>query len=102
MTYRQRLSATVRPEVLAAGRRAVSEGRAASLSEWVDSALARQAEHEQRLRALGEFISEYEREYGKFTPEELRDIRERLRERTIRVRPGRRAPATVKRGRRPR
>jgi hypothetical protein len=46
MTNRERLSATVEAELLAAGRAAVAEGRAESLSAWVNDALRRQADHD--------------------------------------------------------
>src|SRR5258707_437564 len=52
MTYRERLSATVDPQLLKAGRTAVREGRATSLSAWVNDALARQADHGRRAGVL--------------------------------------------------
>lgn len=61
MTNRQRLSATVESELLAAGRAAVAEGRADSLSSWVNGALRRQADHDRRLKALDDFLDVYEK-----------------------------------------
>lgn len=84
---KHRLSATVEGELLRAGRRAVSEGRADSLSGWVNDALRRQAEHDQRLKALGEFIREYEAEHGVITDQEMRDARRYFSTRTTAVRP---------------
>ncbi len=82
-----RLSATVEDELVRAGRRAVAEGRAGSMSAWVNEALRRQAEHDRRLKALGEFIREYEAEHGVITDEEVRDARRYYRTRTVMVRP---------------
>ena len=89
MKNRERLSATVEADALAAGRRAVAEGRTKSLSAWVNDALARQAEHDRRMKALDEFFREYEAEHGVITDEEIRDATRRTRDRAIRVRPRR-------------
>src|SRR5206468_4286988 len=77
MTSRERLSATVERHLLDAGRYAVAEGRADSLSAWVNDALARQAEHDRRLKALRQFIQGYEREHGVITDDEILTILER-------------------------
>lgn len=87
MTYRERLSATVEADLLEAGRRAVSEGRADSLSAWVNDALRRQAEHDRRLKALDEAIRAYEAEHGVITDEDIREAERYYRARTIRIRP---------------
>jgi hypothetical protein len=99
MTNRLRLSATVRPDLLKAGRRAVADGRAPNLSAWVNDALARQAEHDRRLKALDEFFREYEAEHGKITEEEIRNARRYYRARTITVRPRAPRQKTASRGR---
>jgi phage tail sheath protein FI len=85
MTNRQRLSATVEAALLKAGQRAVAEGRAKNLSAWVNDALARQAEHDRRLKALDDFFREYEAEHGVITEEEIRSARRYYRSRTVRV-----------------
>lgn len=87
MTNRERLSATVQRHLLDAGRHAVAEGRAESLSAWVNDALARQAEHDRRRKALREFIEGYEAEHGVITDEEILEATRRTRDRAIRVRP---------------
>lgn len=84
---RQRLSATVEADLLAAGRHAVAEGRAHSLSGWVNDALARQAEHDRRLKALDEAIRAYEAEHGVITEEDIQEAERYFSARTIRVRP---------------
>ena len=45
MSTKQRLSASVDAEVLAAAEAAVAEGLATNVSNWVNEALHRQAEH---------------------------------------------------------
>ncbi len=87
MTYRQRLSATVEAALLAAGRNAVAEGRAQSLSGWVNDALKRQADHDRRMKALDEFIRAYEADHGEITPAEIREATRRTRSRAIAIRP---------------
>ncbi|HUP69567.1 MAG TPA: hypothetical protein VM142_07090 [Acidimicrobiales bacterium] len=83
---RQRLSATVEEELLAAGRTAVAEGRADSLSGWVNDALRRQADHDRRMRALDEFLGAYEADHGEITPEEMQAATRRARSRADIVR----------------
>lgn len=99
MTYRQRLSATVEADVLSAAKRAVAEGRAGSLSAWVNEALKRQAEHDRRIKALGQFIRDYEAEHGAITDDEMRAARRHFRARAVAVRPG--APGARRSGPRP-
>ncbi|MBU6422951.1 MAG: hypothetical protein KGJ98_03570 [Chloroflexota bacterium] len=98
MTPRQRLSATVEAPLLDAARHAVAEGRAESVSAWVNDALRRQAEHDRGLKALGEFIRGYEAQHGAITDEEIRDAQSHYRERTVTVRP----PSSAKRRAAPR
>ncbi len=86
MATRQRLSATVEAELLEAGREAVANGRADSLSGWVNDALRRQAEHDRRMRALDEFLESYEGEHGVITEDEMVAAARRARSRAIVVR----------------
>lgn len=86
MTNRERLSATVEAELLAAGRAAVAEGRAESLSAWVNDALRRQADHDQRMQALDEFLAAYEAEHGEITEDEIREAERRTRSRAVVIR----------------
>ena len=62
---------TVDPHLVQAGNEAVAAGRAASLSAWVNLALAERVAKERRLRALGEAIAAYEAEFGAITADEL-------------------------------
>ena len=101
MTTRARLSATVEADVLAAGRTAVAEGRAESLSAWVNGALRRQADHDRRLHALDDFLAGYEAEHSEITAEEIEAASRRARGRAVVVRaePGEQAtPSRRKRG----
>lgn len=86
MKGKQRLSASVDAELLAAGRAAVAEGRAESLSSWVNDALRLQADHDQRMRALDSFLAAYEAEHGVITEEEMNEAARRARARATVVR----------------
>jgi hypothetical protein len=92
MSGRERLSATVEADLLAAGRAAVAEGRAESLSAWVNDALRRQADHDRRIEALDAFLAAYEAEHGEITDAEMREATRRTRGRAqvIRQAPARR------------
>jgi Arc/MetJ-type ribon-helix-helix transcriptional regulator len=83
---KQRLSASVDEDVLEAAHEAVSAGRAANVSAWVNEALHRQAEHDRRLRALDEFLSAYEEQHGVITDDEIREASRRAREKSWVVR----------------
>ena len=80
------MSATVEAELLAAGRAAVAEGRAESLSAWVNDALRRHAEHDRRMQALDAFLAAYEAEHGEITEEEVREAERRSRSRAVVIR----------------
>lgn len=101
MTVRQRLSATVEADLLAAGHNAVAEGRAESLSGWVNDALARQADHDRRMKALDEFLRAYEAEHGEITAAEIRQATRRTRGRALvaRTRPAERRRPSPRRTR---
>lgn len=83
---KQRLSATVDAELIEAGRAAVAAGESDSLSSWVNQALRRQAEHDTRMRALDDFLAEYEAEHGEITDEEITATTRRTRGRAVVVR----------------
>ena len=86
MTGKQRLSASVDSEFLEAGQTAVAEGRAETLSAWVNDALRLKADHDRRMRALDEFLAAYEAEHGVISDEEMADAARRARARAIVVR----------------
>lgn len=64
---------SVDPELAAAGLAAVTEGRAESVSAWVNAALADKADKDRRLTALSALIADYEAEHGVITSDELAD-----------------------------
>ncbi|MEX0789324.1 MAG: hypothetical protein WD178_00955 [Actinomycetota bacterium] len=77
MKGRERLSASVEPKLLAAGHAAVAEGRAESLSAWVNDALKLKADHDQRMAALDVFLAAFEAEHGLITPDEITEATRR-------------------------
>lgn len=83
-----RLSASVDAELLAAAQAAVAEGRADSVSAWVNDALRLKAVHDRRLAALDAFVAEFEAEHGEITPEEMDAAARRARARAVVVRSG--------------
>ena len=66
-----RLTVTVDSHLLEAGNEAVASKRAASLSAWVNVALAERAGKEKRLQALGEAVAAYERQFGAISAAEI-------------------------------
>src|SRR3984957_17235718 len=86
MSPKQRLSASVDAELMAAAQQAVSDGRAENLSAWVNDALRLKAAHDQRLRALDEFLAAYEAEHGEITEDEMREAARAARHRAVVVR----------------
>lgn len=103
MSNRERLSATVEAEVLAAGRQSVAEGRADNLSAWVNNALRRQADQDRRMQALDDFLSAYETAEGEITDEEIRAASRRAGAQAIVVRtaPPKRRKSEARTGRTP-
>jgi Arc/MetJ-type ribon-helix-helix transcriptional regulator len=97
MTIKGRLSATVDEDLLDAAREAVAQGRADNLSDWVNTALRRQAEHDQRMRALDAFVAGYEAEHGEITDDEIEAATRATRGRAT---VSRGAPARASRGHR--
>ena len=87
MTGKQRLSASVDGELLHAAQTAVEEGRATSISAWVNDALRLKAEHERRMQALDSFLATYEAEHGVITEDEIDEAVRRRRSRATVVRP---------------
>lgn len=57
--------------LVAAASQAVAEGRAGSLSSWVNTAMVDRAARERRSRALAEAVTQYEAEFGEITEEQM-------------------------------
>ena len=95
MSTKERLSASVDVELIAAAQQAVARGRAESVSAWVNDALRLKADHDRRLAALDEFLATYEAEHGEITEQEMHDAARRARAGAVvvRGRPGDQATA---------
>jgi hypothetical protein len=72
MTQRkERLTVTVDPDLVEAGNQAVADGRADSLSAWVNAALIDRAVRDRRLLALSQAIDAHEALHGEITTDEM-------------------------------
>jgi hypothetical protein len=91
---KERLTVTVDSELIEVANRAVTEGRVASLSGWVNLALTERAAKERRLRALTEAVAAYEHEFGEITTAELARQERADRRNAISVRPRKRRRTT--------
>jgi len=83
---KERLSASVDADLIAAATEAVTRGRAESVSAWVNDALRLKLAHEQRLDALVAFVAGYEAEHGEITDDEMRRAARSARARAVVVR----------------
>lgn len=68
---KERVTVTLDRALVDAANAAVADGRADSLSAWVNLALAEHVAKERRLAALSDLVAEYETEYGVITSAEL-------------------------------
>ena len=97
MSSKQRLSASVDGDLLAAAEDAVARGRVDSVSAWVNEALRLKFAHDRRLEALASFVADYERQHGAISGEEMELAARRARGRAIPVRDRAPAVATLRR-----
>lgn len=88
MSSKQRLSTSVDSDLVAAAHDAVAAGRADSVSAWVNDALRRQLQHEQRLAALADYLVAYEAEHGEITEDEMHAATRHAESRALVVRGG--------------
>jgi Arc/MetJ-type ribon-helix-helix transcriptional regulator len=86
VSAKERLSASVDADLVAAAQEAVAQGRAESVSAWVNEALRLKAAHDRRLRALDEFVAAFEAEHGEITEAEMDEAARRARGRAVVVR----------------
>lgn len=88
MRSKERLTVTVDSALIEAANRAVVEGRAGSLSGWVNLALSERAAKERRLRTLAEAVTAYEQEFGEITAAEIaaQERADRMNASTVRPR----------------
>lgn len=85
MKPKRRLSASVDADLLRAAERAARDGRASTVSAWVNDALRLKLQHDDRLRALAEFVDAYEASHGVITDQEIELIRARAKTRAVKV-----------------
>ena len=97
MSTKERLSASVDPELLAVAQEAVARGQAESVSAWVNEALRLKADHDRRLAALDDFLAAYQAEHGEITEQEMQEAARRARAGAVVVR-GRPASSVEARG----
>lgn len=71
---------------MVAAQQAVTEGRAESISAWVNDALRLKTENDRRLQALDDFLAAYEAEHGEITEDDIQGAARRARERAVVVR----------------
>ncbi len=90
-TRKRRLTITVDPELIAAGREAVAAGEAESVSGWVNAAIEDKIRRDRTLHLLRASIAEYEQEFGEITDEEIAAQRRSDRHDATVVRGGRRS-----------
>ena len=86
MSVKERLSASVDADLVVMAQEAVSQGRAESVSAWVNDALRLKAAHDRRLLALQEFVAGFEAEHGEIPEAEMREAARRARGRAVVVR----------------
>jgi Arc/MetJ-type ribon-helix-helix transcriptional regulator len=86
MSAKERLSASVDADLVAVAQEAVAAGQAESVSAWVNEALRLKVAHDQRLRALDEFVVAFEAEHGEITDAEMHEAARRARVRAVVVR----------------
>ena len=91
MRSKERLTVTVDSELIEAANQPVSEGRVASLSGWVNIALAERAAKERRLRTLAEAIAAYEEAFGEITEIAAQERADRQNATAVRPRKRRRS-----------
>ena len=86
MKGKRRLSASVDADLLRAAEKAARDGRAATVSAWINDALRLKVTHDERLRALSVFVANYEAQHGVIAPEEIESATRRARARALTVR----------------
>jgi Arc/MetJ-type ribon-helix-helix transcriptional regulator len=87
MSTKERLSVTVDAELVRYGNQVVADGRAESLSSWVNTALRAALERDEKLAAMDAVIAEYEAEHGEITEADMIASERELQARAIHVRP---------------
>jgi Arc/MetJ-type ribon-helix-helix transcriptional regulator len=68
---KERITISVDPELVQAAAAAVAEGRAESVSAWVNAALEDKVAKERRLTELAAAVAAFEAEHGAIDDEEM-------------------------------
>lgn len=89
MSTKQRLSASVDAELIAAAETAAKRGEVATVSAWVNDAMRLKLDHDRRLRALAAYVADYEAEHGEITSDEMAWATREARMRSLPVRSSR-------------
>jgi Arc/MetJ-type ribon-helix-helix transcriptional regulator len=83
---KERLTVTVDRDLIEEAEQAVRDGRADSISGYVNAALGEYAAKQRRLAALAKAIEAYEAEFGEITEEEVEEQLKLDRENAVVVR----------------
>ncbi len=86
MRGKQRLSASVDADLIAAAEAAVKRAEAPNLSAWVTAAFRLKLENDRRLQSLAEAVAVYEAEHGEITEPDIEAAVREARRRAIPVR----------------
>jgi Arc/MetJ-type ribon-helix-helix transcriptional regulator len=84
---RKRVTVSLDADLVEYAKSAVREGRAESVSGWVNQAMRRYLEEEKAFRAAEEAIAAYEAEFGAITDEDIAEAERWMEERAIVVNP---------------
>ena len=85
-SQKKRLTVTVDPRLVEAGKQVVDAGEASSVSNWVSTALEEKIYRDNKLRHLASAIADFEEEHGEISEEEIARQRRLDRARAISVR----------------
>jgi Arc/MetJ-type ribon-helix-helix transcriptional regulator len=96
---KQRLSASVDGDLIAAAENAVARGRSESVSAWVNDALKLKLDQDSRLEALAAFIADYEADHGEISADEMKQAARRARAIPVREMPAKKSPLKNRRPR---
>ncbi len=86
MSGKQRLSASIDANLIAAAEAAAARGEVATVSAWVNDAMRLKLEHDGRLRALADFIADHEAEHGEITAADMESAVREVKRRAVPVR----------------
>ena len=94
MKNKDRLSASIDAELLAAVEEAAAQRRGTTVSAWVSEALRLKLDHDRRLGALAALVTSYEAEHGTISDAEMLAASRHARQRAA----SSRSPRTRKAG----